>query len=265
MLKMTMTAVVGLTVACGASADLIKDYSVSTAFFPNDSLSIRGGGLEFSTGFEDLTLGPINGQAGWTVFSANAAAPVISDVNPAGGNQHLRISRGAGSSGSLNGAFSPLFGTTAGGQSVVSVDVSMNTDAGADAQIIAQAPSQALLSWRVVLSFTGAINVLDDTGSGLTFVDTGATWVPGEYRNLTVAMDSDANTIDYFYDGSLIYSGAAGVFAGTGVEQVILASDNFYNDEFESISYDNLMVSIPTPGAVALLGMAGVAATRRRR
>lgn len=265
MKKIAITVAAGLTMAAGASADLIKDYSVSTSYFPNDASNVRGGGLTFDTGFEDLSLGPISGQAGWGVFTANPDAPAVSDANPNAGNQHLRISQGVGAANSLNGAFSPNLGTFASGPSVVSVDVSMNTIGGADAQIIAQAPSQGSLSWRVIFSFTGGISVLDDTGSGLAFIDTGATWVENEYANLTVSMDPDANTIDYSYDGNLIYSSAAGVFAGTGVEQVILASDNFYNDDTESISYDNLSVAVPTPGAMALLGMAGFAATRRRR
>lgn len=267
MSKILMTTVAALALSGSAFAQA-KDYSTSTAFIPAPFASSWRGAPSLTTGFEDFAQGPINGQSGWTTFSANLNAPVVSDANPASGSQHLRITQGPGAASSFNGAFSPDLGPITGFvSSVVSFDINMDTDAGADGIVIGQAPSQALLAWRLRFDWQGNIFVLDDLGSGLQFVDTGVQYVQGEYRNMTVALDNVTNTIDYFYDGNPIYSSVAGVFAATGVEQVILAGDNFYNDEFESISYDNLSLLnvIPTPGSAALLGLAGLAAVRRRR
>lgn len=106
--------------------------------------------------------------------------------------------------------------------------------------------------------------MLDDLGAGLQFVNTGMDFSPGSYENLTVVTNAATDTIDYFYGGNLFYSSVAGVFSATAVEQVILTSDNFFDTD-ESISYDNFSIAIPTPGALALFGLAGVVGLRRRR
>ena len=251
-----------------AGTALAKDLpSASTSFIPAPE-SVGVDTLTISEGFEGFGLGPISGQGGWTTFAANQNAPAISNQTPNGGSQHLRITKGPGTNGSLNGAFSPDYGDFANKLSVVSVDVRIDSPDGADAQVIAQAPSQGFLTWRVVFNFSGDIFVLDDIGAGLQFINTGASFSQASYENLTVVTDAAADTIDYFYGGNLIYSSAAGVFAGTAVEQVILASDNFYNDNpfnEENISYDNFSIAVPTPGALALFGLGGLAAARRRR
>ncbi|MGP1345575.1 MAG: PEP-CTERM sorting domain-containing protein [Phycisphaerales bacterium] len=248
-----------------AGTALAKDLpSLSTSYIPAPE-SIGVDTLTASEGFEGFGLGPISGQGGWTTFLANQNAPVVSNLTPAGGSQHLRITQGPGSAGGFNGAFSPDYGDFANKKSIVSVDVRVDTPGGADAIVIAQAPSQGFLTWRVQFRFTGNIFILDDLGAGLALVDTGVPFVQGAYSNLTVVTDAAAGTIDYFYGGNPLYSSNAGVFAATAVEQVILAGDNFYNNAEESISYDNFSIAVPTPGALALFGLGGLAAARRRR
>ena len=66
-----------------------------------------------------------------------------------------------------------------------------------------------------------------------------------------------------YWGGSLIYSGIAGVFAGSSIEQVVLISDNWHNPG-ESGDFDNLNVT-PEPATLALLAMGGLAMIRRRR
>lgn len=249
-------------VLCALAGAAHAQLDLSTSYIPAPtSYSDRVPSL--NEGFESFAAGSINGQNGWTTFAANAAAPVISTANPAGGLQHLRITAGPGAAGSFNGAFSPDFGNFANEFSSISTDVFISNTGDQDANLIAQAPSQALLAWRVNLSFNGDIRVLDNTGTGLAFIDTGADWTAGQYFNFRVDLNPSANSITYYYNNSLIYTGAAGVFAATAVEQVILFGDNFYSPT-SFTDYDNLTI-VPAPSAAVLLGIGGIAAGRRRR
>lgn len=74
----------------------------------------------------------------------------------------------------------------------------------------------------------------------------------------------DLDEIRYFFDGSLIHTGA--IFAGTTVDQVLVLHDNFNNADNEVADWDNLVVSqIPEPASsVALLALGGLALRRRR-
>lgn len=261
-------AVVG-GLASAASAQLIKHLSADPAYI-RAPLGQSGGPdtPTFLDGFEALTVGPINGQAGYSVFAANPNAPVVSTANPAAGSQHLRISKGPSANSSLNGAFTQDFGNFTGKSSIVSVDIYHSHANGADAHIVGQAPGQALLTWRVNFNFAGNIFILDDAdgipGGALAFINTNVQWTPGVYKNLRVEHDVGANSLKYFYDNALIYTGSVGTFAATAVEQVVLFSDNFYNNSSEFIDYDNLSI-IPAPGAASLLGLGALLAARRRR
>lgn len=258
-----MAAIAG--VAAGPAFGKMLDTSVAALQSPGSGLSLFGVN-SYSTGFEaaeGFGLGPIDGQAGWTTFLGTAGSD-ISGANPAGGAQHFRIGFDAGNpAGTLTGGFSPDIGAQAASPSSLSVDVAISAADGADYDVVPQAPSQALLSARVKFSWLGDILVLDDTGGGLAFTDTGFDWIAGGYKNLQIDIDPTANTIDYYYDDSLIYSSVAGVFAGSQIEQVVLLSDNFQIDD--TGDFDNLMfANIPAPAALALFGLVGLAGRRRR-
>jgi hypothetical protein len=218
-------------------------------------------------GFETFAPGAISGQMGWTTFAANMTAPVISTANPASGVQHLRITLGAGAGSSLNGAFSPDFGDFVNESSQIGVDVFISQTGAQNAQFVGQAPSQGFLTWRVIFAGDGSILVLDDAdgvpGGGLAFIDSGDDWTPGAYFNFRVDTDPIANSLTYYLNNSLIYTGSVGVFAGTAVEQVLLFGDNAYTSS-SFTDYDNLSI-VPAPGAGVLVGFAGLALLRRRR
>lgn len=264
--KISVATLALVAVAGSALAD--KNYNLSTEALlgaGSDGVSRSGA---FSTGFEVVDGFAIGGlpQNGWTEFAASPNAASISGAHPAAGAQHLRIVKDtAATSGTLSGGFSPDAGPLAAGQYIVSVDFATNDVGGADYDIVPQAPSQGSLSARMKFSFTGDILVLDDVGAGLAFVDTGANFAAdGAYRNVSIVIDSINDSIDYFYDGSLIYSSVIGVVAGTSVEQVVLLSDNFQGAGGWG-DFDNLSVVVPAPGAIALMGLGGLVAARRRR
>ncbi len=263
-MKKILTLCVALTLPA-AMAERIDN--VSTAAFDDRAFSIENGPGMMSTGFdssEGFGTGVLNGQNGWTVFNASTAQPIVSDANPAGGDQHMRIEKDpAIPTNTLTGGFSPDMGALPVGPSTTSIDVAINMTGGADYTVVPQAPSQNSLTARVNFRFDGNIRVLDNLGAGLAFVDTGADWIgDGQYRNLTIAVDPGANTIDYFYDGALIYSSVAGVFAGTTTEQVVLFSDNFHAAG-EVGDFDNLAIT-PEPTSLGLLALGALALIRRR-
>lgn len=252
-----------------ASADIMSIRPSPAAIETPGSVSAPDT-VGFSDGFEAYGLGPITGVNGYTTFAANLNDPVVSNLNPAAGQQHLRITQGPGAANSFNGAFTADFGNFANKSATVSVDIAVSAPGGVSAQIVGQAPGQGLLSWRVVLdSVSGNIFVLDDAdgvpGGSLAFINTNVAFVTGAaaYRNLRVELDSPGNSIKYFYNNGLIYTASAGIFAGTAVEQVLLFGDNAYT-QGQTLDYDNLNI-IPTPGALGLLAGFGLLGMRRRR
>ncbi|MCZ7652354.1 MAG: DUF11 domain-containing protein [Thermoanaerobaculia bacterium] len=196
-------------------------------------------GFEAAEGFAP---GFVGSQVGWTATVASSADPVISTANPSSGAQHLRCAGDAAvASGTLIGAFSPDLGPQAAAPSSVCVDVAIGAVGGADYDVIAQAPSQTFLTARVKFYWLGDIQILDDTGSGLAYIDTGVNWTAGPYNQLCIFVDPVADTIDYWYGGALIYSSVAGVFAATQIEQVVLLSDNWQGSEVGD--FDNLVIN----------------------
>lgn len=192
------------------------------------------------------------GQNGWTAFVASTVEGHIDTANPAGGTQHLRVSSDpANATGTLTGCFSPDLGALpADNIYTTSVDVAITNANGADYGVVLQSPNQGFITARVNFRFTGPIQVFE----GGDFVDTGATWTPGAYRNLTIVVNSTAGTIAYSYDGVLIHTGP--LVGGTTVEQVVLFSDNWQVTD-EHGDFDNLSTTRQTPTAIGLGSLEG--------
>jgi hypothetical protein len=233
----------------------------------------------WGTGFESgegYVLGSLDGQQGWTTSGTNLPWASVSTANPFDGQQHVRVIEDPGQAAGIDRlAFSPDTLALPTEALVTSVQVAISNDQGANYEVAAQAPSQALVTWRVLFNFDtdgtggggpGHIFVLDDPGSGLAFVDTGVVWAEGPYRELKVISDPVADTLDYFYNGAHIYSGVAGLFAGTTVEELVIISDNFQLPG-ETADFDNFDVrsAIPEPASMGLLAIWGLVVSGRRR
>jgi hypothetical protein len=260
-----MLALVGL-LAAPAYADIVKNYDLSTAALVSPAGTVTPRALPYTVGFEageGFAPGYLGGQAGWTTFAASVAQPTVATAHPYAGAQHVRIANdSAVGAGTLTGGFSPLQGTLGVGHYITSMAVSVSASGGANYGVVVQAPSQGFLSARLEFDWLGTIIVLDDPGTGLGWVDTGVAWTPGVYKNLTIDLDSVTNSLKYYYDGSLFYTGVAGVYAGTSAEQVIMYSDNYQNPG-ETGDFDAVSIT-PEPATLALLGFGALALIRRR-
>jgi len=193
---------------------------------------------------EGYSLGPLNGQVGWTTFAANPDIPIVWNTNPATGAQHIVLSGDpAAGSGTYLGGFSPDLGAVPVDVGEVTVNVFISAGGGANYLVNAQAPSQGLTTWRVEYDWNGNIFISNDLGSGFEMVDTGVPWVPGVYHALRVVVDPVGNTIDYFIDGSPLYSGV--LPGGTAVEQVVLLHDNWNIDDYGL--FDDLYINTEYP------------------
>lgn len=189
--------------------------------------------------FNAFADGPVNGQFGWTTFTATQNGPVISGVAPLEGAKSVELPDSpAVANGTFSGIFSPNVGAQPAGQYTCSYKVMVPNFGGADYDGVFQAPSQAFLTNRVKFYYTdfdgdgfeGDILILDDPDNAgptaLAFFDSGADWVPGVTHDVRIEVDATANTQRYFLDGTLIYTGT--VYAGTSIEQAVILDDTFH-------------------------------------
>jgi hypothetical protein len=202
-------------------------------------------GFEPGEGFSPGFLGT---QGGWSTFAASSAQPVINATGAISGSQDLQIAEDASiASGSNTGGFSPDLGPQdITKPSSMSLDVLITATGGADYDVAPQAPSQMFLSARVKFSFLGNIQILDDTGGGLGFEDTGISYPVNTPFNLRIDLDPVANSLTYYINDTLIYTSVAGVFAATQMEQIVVLSDNFHLGEVGQ--FDNLAVNTDASG-----------------
>lgn len=202
-------------------------------------------GLAQSTSFEaseGYTLGNLSGQNGWTVFSGTPNIPIVTDSQSTDGTYSVKLMSTNGQANS--GGFSPLF--TSNLDAIISTDMYLTSTTGelSDTDFVAQSPSQSLLTSRVKFPFSGTVQILDDQGTGIAFVDTGEAVIRDAWFELKVVYRFSSGDILYYINNNLIYTGT--VFGGTNVEQYILLFDNFESDAyFDNISYsDGTILSV---------------------
>ena len=202
-----------------------------------------------SSGFEVIegfVLGFIGGQVGWDAFAVSTVEGHVDNVNPAAGDQHLRLARDPDiANNALIGAFSPNMGPFTNISAVVSVDMFL-TGSGRTFEVIPQNSTEGLVVARVRFrSGTNIIDILDDPeGDGtFAFQVTGTTWIPDQYVNLTIDLNVLAGKIDIFYNAVLIYSIVAVGDFGSAVEEVLFNGTNGSALSDATADYDNYDVA----------------------
>lgn len=211
-------------------------------------------GFEAGEGFSPGFLG---GQAGWTVFANSTTQPIIDNSNPSSGSQHMRIENDA-SAGILVdiGGFSPDLGPqTPGVENRFSADFMISSSGGSDYYLVGQAPSLNAATWDVNFDWNGNIFVADDLGGGFAYEDTGVAWPVNTYFNIEVVTNPGGSPgVEYYLDGSLIWTQTVMLSASDNVEQIVFFNDNF-QVQGEVADMDNFMLdtdSLAGPAAPAM-------------
>lgn len=283
-----------LLIAAAPTMALAAQYAQYQADFQVDARAMIGGYQSdrsdpyYATSFEqpDFQLGTVAtpypnnpGQAGWYVFGqttppstpSNRDFPLISNLFPSDGAQHVLITKGNGSATSNNGVFSPDIGNFTNELSVVEVDVLISGTNSMNTQAIAQAPSQGLVAWRVLFinsgTYAGRIGILDDPdGAGplpLSYyirTDLNSFWTENQYGTLRVVQNPANNLMRFWYAGNFIYE--MPVRFANAVEQMVLFSQNNFADPSHLVLFDN--VKFPEPSTLSLLGLGLLGFLRRR-
>lgn len=268
-MQKVVKSAVALAVIAGAAAGASASIKSPVALQPEllgSRFAVRG--TTTSIGFEaaeGYALGAIGGQNGWLDNAPNGTMEVQDGAGAGNGSPNaLRLSEGPQGLGTFGIAQAPATINASG----ASVDTRIDDDLGANYFVrgLAVIGSSAFVSFRVEFDYQGNIWLQDPTTG--TFSDTGVAWVPNQYNQLTVSYG--ATTVDFSYGGNPLGSTPLPTFGGF-FDVVQFGQDNFQGFGNGSFSggvpaayFDNLTV-IPAPGAMALLGLGGLVAARRRR
>lgn len=214
---------------------LIGAFLIGSFFTVNAQVT----SFETSQGY---TLGNIAGQNGWTVTTAPVLATVSSDYSAGGGTNSLKIAGNNGTNHALAAAFSPVAAVN-GATISVSMDIYFTTVSATscDFQVLIQSPSQQKVAARVNFNYQGNILILDSSPTptdplALAYIDSGDDFVAGQWYNFRVVIESATNSINYYLNNALIYTGVR--FGATNVEQIVLANDNYNSTAyFDNIQY----------------------------
>lgn len=277
-----LVAVLAVCAPAFAAKDMMP---ANTAFISlEDAGGTRGVGQLGPTGFEageGFTAGmPLEPQNGWAASGVNLPWANINTANPATGTQHLRVENDTTLPAGTNRlARSPDIspGGALVGSFVMSQDVNISATGGSDYDLLPGRIQGPYFYFALRMKFfyydydldgyPGEIWVADDLGGGPVFVVTGAEYDPGVYRNVTIdGTNFGANSIDYYYNGNLVYTGGR-PFPGSdggGIQQWGIIHDNFQGGADIGADIDNVSVT-PEPATLCLLLLGGVAAIRRRR
>jgi hypothetical protein len=210
--------------------------------------------------FESYPLGEICGMGGWEKWSSSATLDVcgsVSNEQASSGSKSLKIV-GAQLPGQFGDDTVQRY-TAVGGQWEFSV--------------MAYVPSTATgRGWAVFLntyddppgsnSFNWSLLASMEPGTGLLTLDGSPAWataplVTNAWAEFKLVMDFDADLVDIFYAGNLLYSGyswKAGVFGNSNGQPRIQAFDA-YGDEFplgiSALYYDDVRLAESDTGCYA--------------
>ncbi len=225
------------------------------------------GSFSYSTGFEaseGFSLGSIGGQNGYSLFPVGAENVNISDANPLGGTQHLRIGRDPNATpGQFAGAQSSIFDTTGLDIFSFSADFSISALGGGSYDFVGYDSVNTALAFQVSFLFTGDIILVDNSGWEIT----GATWTPGDTLNFSTVHNFADGTASYSLNGTEFYS-ASTLSGASGISYFALLSDNTQMGDvgdFDNINFAGEAVPEPMTMSVLGLGAAALAFRRRKR
>ncbi len=192
--------------------------------------------VQLETGFEDFSLGDIDGQQGWAGQFANWQ---VETSNPATGAQQVRsLADGLGQTL----AFSPDVGIGSEEFSSLSMDLNIQ---GSDVtwQVIPQSPTAGSVITRFQYGTDGSLSALVDDGNGnAIFVPINAP-SPTGYFNLIIEVERATSLFSILIDGENVFTGQG--FAGD-IEQLVMLS--LMEVAGPTLDFDNVQIIDGTAG-----------------
>ncbi|MEY2713666.1 MAG: hypothetical protein RIT24_9 [Planctomycetota bacterium] len=240
----------------------------------------------YSTGFEapDFAAGDVNGQSGWTTYDptfttggGNFATVTTGAPAGFGGSQALRLDSGTGATSSPRYAWGPAFGAqftaaAAAGDNVLVAQTSMymasgQTSTARQGMVTFDSSGTKILTGFYVQANTGLVYLLANYNNAGTInnfaFNTNITIGYDQWVNFTTTWNQATGRMEVFW-------GANGFFVDGAAAGSIADETDYYNTRNGSTIgstayFDNFAVgAVPAPGAIALLGLAGLTARRRR-
>lgn len=261
MMKFVSAALVAAAAASGASAQVV-----------------------YSTSFENFANGNLPGQLGWATTAAGASNlfQVGSTAGLAAtGSKYVRFDSVNINSAAVASRWSwsdqPVTGLAGSANPIIraSINVAMvnsSTTRSTTAGLDLYDNTGAFRIGAIRIRDNGSVDFLN--GQTTTLVaSTAAGVVPlSTYINLAIEADFNTNTLKYFINNTEVTGFSAGfaTFTGStgfGDADLYVTRDNPASSAGgDTALFDDLLITrVPTPGSIALLGMAGVFAGRRRR
>lgn len=261
---------------------LVSIVSVGGAFALAASASA---GILYQTGFnesEGYVAGSISGQQGWSVFQPSGSS-VFADVTfsaPAGSKGGaLAFSSGTDASTSPRYAWPTSYGAafeaaSNAGEVVLTASVDMYVASGSTSTartgvVTFDATGTRILSGFYVQQNTGLVYLLayyNNAGTVNNFAfNTGVALGFNTWTTVTSTWDRWTGRLTVSWGASSFYVDGAGI-GSIADETDIYATRN--GSTIASTTYfDDMLITteVPAPGALALLGLAGIAGSRRRR
>lgn len=192
--------------------------------------------FEFEEGF---VVGPLGTQNGWTIAGATmpAANATIADDNSTEGINSLKVIGSNTQSSTLIGVYSPDYSIAA---TKVTVSQDIYPQALGQSDIYVDAldveGTSLYLTSRVIFTYQGNITIATGVASGaLTYANYG-TFTAGTWLNLKVEYDFTLNTIAYYVNNQLIYTGI--IYNGQQADRLAFRYDNYAS----GFSVDNVQI-----------------------
>lgn len=265
-MRTLMTAVAVAALAGSTAADRLTNYA-PTDFRSAASLTAQARGFaDLSQDFETFPSGPfVSPTQGWeTTFDA------VFSVGPGLDGQALNYAAdGEGSLDFTDTLFSPRDPTPNLG--TISADIAADSLANSYG-FTPVAPDTGFIVTRVLLDIDGTIDVLqadtsDPQNPVPVLTDTPLTWAVGEINDVAVTLAGDGTftVSNNGVDSGLIFTDVSFTLTGVLTPGYDSLAVDFFNQTAGPLAFVDNVRFVPTPGALAMLGLGGLAAARRRR
>ena len=249
--------------------------------------SVSSAAIYYSTGFntsEGFVTGDVHGQNGWSTFDPTFTTgggnfATVTGSAPAGfeGDGALRFDSGIGATSSPRFAWGPNFGAAfaadaAAGNTTFVAQTSMYLASGSTStarigMVTFDTTGAKFLTGFYVQANTGAVYLLanyNNAGTIGNFLFNTNQFVGfNQWVNFTTTWNQTTGRMEVFWGTNSFY--VDGAAAGSTADETDFYATRNGSTISATAFFDSVTVgAIPTPGAVALLGLAGLVSRRRR-